>query len=283
MANLTSSTSTKTTKKGFKWYSSLFPNATKDKKTYEKTPSYYKSKVAQKRIKAADPNIKLVNVVCDNVHRTLSRYLHMLKWTPQKLPTLGYSLEEFNKNLRIAASDFQNFLNEIKHTEGFGTIDGLVEALLFRFKNGLRPFGNQTNAFEKILADGFYSVFHRRWLDFFHESQILVVNGNDFLKTPWVPMKKIQEFMGISMNITRESFVVPEDESGNLGLPCYIESSDSVADCLGKGASEKGRSLDKSFSEDVTKLLHDLFEPFDTYFAHKILHRQTFDWNFGME
>ena len=103
------------------------------------------------------------------------------------------------------------------------------------------------------------------------------------MNTPWVPMKKIQEFIGVSQNITRDSFIVPKDEEGNLGLPCFLESQDSEADCLGKGESEKGRSLDKSFSEDVTELLHQLFEPFDLYFAHRTLHRQTFAWNFGME
>lgn len=271
-------------KKGYKWYSNQFPKSQDGLKTYEKTPSYYKSIDAQKRVKAANKNIKLVNVVCDNVHRTLSRYLHIQKHAVQKLPELGDTLEEFNDNLQVAATDFSNFLEEVKNTEGFGTMDGLVEALLFRLKHEMRPFDiHTTTTFEKILSDGLYSVFHRRWLEYFHEDQLLVVNGNDFLNTPWVPMKKIQEFIGVAQNITRDSFIVPEDEEGNVGLPCFLESQDSKADCLGKGASEKGRSLDKRFSKEVTELLHGIFQPFDLYFAHRILHRQTFDWNFGME
>ena len=95
-------------------------------------------------------------------------------------------------------------------------------------------------------------------------------------------MKKIQDFIGVKQNITRNSFVIPEDGEGNHGLPCFAQG-DEKADCLGKGASEKGRSLDKRFSPDVTALLHGIFEPFDTFFAHKMLHRQTFDWNFGLE
>ena len=95
-------------------------------------------------------------------------------------------------------------------------------------------------------------------------------------------MKKIQDFIGVSQNITRDSFVIPEDGNGNHGLPCFSQG-ESGADCLGKGASEKGRSLDKRFSPKVTAILHALFEPFDTFFAHKMLHRQTFDWNFGLE
>lgn len=49
-------------KKGYKWYSNQFPKSQNGLKTYEKTPSYYKSIDAQKRVKAANKNIKLVNV-----------------------------------------------------------------------------------------------------------------------------------------------------------------------------------------------------------------------------
>ena len=48
--------------KGFEWYSAQFPPAKPGVKTYEKTPGYYKSIKTQRRIKAANKNIKLVNV-----------------------------------------------------------------------------------------------------------------------------------------------------------------------------------------------------------------------------
>ena len=47
----------------------------------------------------------------------------------------------------------------------------------------MRPFNvHGTTAFERILSDGLYAVFHRRWLEYFHEDQLLVVNGNEFCK-----------------------------------------------------------------------------------------------------
>ena len=94
---------------------------------YEKTPTYYKSIRAQSRIQAMNSTIKLVNIgkltlfdpiwpeaiwirtnilVCDNVRRTLSRFLHIQhgvatkKFTPVKLKGLGHTLETFNDNLR---------------------------------------------------------------------------------------------------------------------------------------------------------------------------------------
>ena len=60
---------------------------------------------------------------------------------------------------------------------------GLIDALKFRLETGQRPFGiHETNAFEKILADGLYAVFHRHAQKYFGDEQFLVVNGNDFCK-----------------------------------------------------------------------------------------------------
>jgi len=62
------------------------------------------------------------------------------------------------------------------------------------------------------------------------------------------------------------------------GLPCFVEKGKS--DCLGSG---KGRTLDKRFNKEVTKGLHALYQPFDDYFAKKVLRRHAFPWNFGIE
>lgn len=268
--------------KGFEWYVEQFPEPIEGKKMYEKTPAYYKSHVAPLRIKAAKEDIQLVTVVCDNVHRTLSRYLHIQKHAQQKLPTLGFTLDEFNDKLRTAVPEFNRFLADVKANEGGDTMSGLMQALNYRMKNAMRPFnllvGDQ---FDMILADGFYAVHHAQWTDHFNDTQILVVNGNNFLNTPWIPMKKIQNFLNIETQITRDSFVVPIDDDGNAGIPCLVENGE--ADCIGKGDSQKGRSLNKGFSQDVTEMLHELFKPFDTYFAHQVLKRQTFEWNFGLE
>ena len=62
-------------------------------------------------------------------------------------------------------------------------MSGLMQALNYRMKNAMRPFnllvGDQ---FDMILADGFYAVHHAQWTDHFNDTQILVVNGNNFCK-----------------------------------------------------------------------------------------------------
>ena len=128
---------------------------------YEKTPTYYKSIRAQSRIQAMNSTIKLVNIgkfssfvtsknstttsltyfiVCDNVRRTLSRFLHIQsgvatkKFSATKLQGLGHTLETFNNNLRKTLKNMGAFLEDIKINEGGGTIDGLIDALHRRFK-----------------------------------------------------------------------------------------------------------------------------------------------------
>ena len=67
-------------------------------------------------------------------------------------------------------------------------------------------------------------------------------------------MRKIQSFLGLENEISRESFIIPKNEDGSDGTPCYIEDDQTEANCIGKGSSEKGRSLDKNFSLDVAKV-----------------------------
>ena len=44
---------------------------------FEKTPTYYKNPKIPERIRQMNPDIKILFVVCDNIRRTISRYLHM--------------------------------------------------------------------------------------------------------------------------------------------------------------------------------------------------------------
>ena len=64
------------------------------------------------------------------------------------------------------------------------------------------------------------------------------------------------------------------------GLPCFTQDPSKPADCLGAG---KGRTMEKRFSKDVNDALHALYKPFDDYFAHKVLKRKSFNWNFGKD
>ena len=85
-------------------------------------------------IKIKNISSSYVNLVCDNVHRTLSRYLHIQKHANQKLRELGDTLAVFNNNLRLVAKDFSDFLEDVKQSEGFGSMDGTIYYSYLSFK-----------------------------------------------------------------------------------------------------------------------------------------------------
>jgi len=271
---------------GYDWYLNMYKFPTHDHQmNYEKTPTYYKSVRAQPRIKAMNETVKLVNIACDNVRRTLSRFLHLQhgvgtgKFKPDKLEGFGHTLDEFNRKLKVTLKNLGDFLEDVKQNEGHGTMEGLVNALLVRFKRRMRPFGIHAtkDPIELILSDGFYAVFHQRWMEVFSADQMLVLDGSKYLTEPWVPLKAIQQYVGVQEYITRDNFV-----QNPGGLPCFVEpgKSKEQVDCLGDG---KGRTLDKRFHKEVTLGLHKLFQPFDDYFAKKVLGRPSFGWNFGLD
>ena len=94
-----------------------------------------------------------------------------------------------------------------------------------------------------------------RYFKFKFESEDIYIILKKFqVNSPWVPMRKIQSFLGLENEISRDSFIIPKNEDGSDGTPCYIEDDQTEANCIGKGSSEKGRSLDKNFSLDVAKV-----------------------------
>ena len=60
----------------------------------------------------------------------MSRFLHIQhgvaikKFTPTKLKGLGHTLDTFNVNLKKTIKSFGAFLEEIKVSEGGGTMEG---------------------------------------------------------------------------------------------------------------------------------------------------------------
>ncbi|CBY08703.1 unnamed protein product [Oikopleura dioica] len=272
---------------GFTYYRKYFLRRYRDKLEpfihYEKSPTYYRSLTAPPRMRHMNETLKIVNVVCDNVKRTLSRYLHIKTHTDDghfvhnHLSLIGTTLESFQVNLRNTIKVFGAFLEDVKNNEGDGTMDGLIKALTYRFKYKMRPFGIRAtpDKIELILSDGFYAVFHQYWQQFFPDDQLLVVDGGQFLKTPWEPMIEIQKHVGLSETINESSFVFRD----GMDVPCFIDAQKNV-NCLG---GDKGRSLHKTLDLDVIRALHELYRPFDNYFSQKVLKRASWQWNYGLE
>ena len=89
----------------------------------------------------------------------MSRYLHIDhgvqigKFSSKRLSKLGNNLSEFNSNLRNTIRSFGKFLEDVKNSEGGGTMDGLIRALTFRYKRKMRPFGQGSRNWHDFIKN----------------------------------------------------------------------------------------------------------------------------------
>merc|ERR1719284_496838 len=75
------------------------------------------------------------------------------------------------------------------------------------------------------------SIYHYhlvRWMRYFPLSQIHIVDGDRFIKEPWVGLKNLEKFLGISHEITEENFFFNATK-GFLLRPSRDDRSKSVS------------------------------------------------------
>ena len=238
-----------------------------------------------------NPETKIILIVCDNVQRTLSRYLHILHLSPgaiqrqQKedkvilnrrnliqsilvqIEDLGQDFDEFQTRLNLTV-DALNTEFEGMLAKRFGNFYRFVEDLYDLFNQRKHPFATkESNLKELILTDGFYSIYHMTYLKFFAPERILVVDGSAVSRTwlirvsiffqmkdsPWTELQRIQTFLGVPVELSKESFKWSEER----GLYCLDKRG--AANCLGKG---KGRSHGWEFEPYLQDKLARFFKPF---------------------
>jgi len=269
---------------GFGYYENILNSRgkgpTRHKSTqfvFEKTPTYYKTLKTAKLIADLDPDMKFILIVCDNVKRTLSRYLHIRNLRTgkdsqkkqRKIKDLGETVEEFSININQTISELQHLFDVIR--ESTNNDDELfLENLFERYIKRRRPFSTKDSTQrELVLSDGFYSIFYTYWLRFFNKDQILVVDGSRISSNPAVELVRIQQFLGLDIEIDAANFVYNEER----GFFCFRQTKQSS--CLGAG---KGRSHGLNFEPDLNERLHEFFRFFDGHFSRLV--GMEFDWHF---
>ncbi|XP_076440833.1 heparan sulfate glucosamine 3-O-sulfotransferase 1-like [Babylonia areolata] len=138
-------------------------------------------------------------------------------------------------------------------------------------------------AFEKLVLDQetyeinrSYSAIRRsiyvrhlqRWLEFFPLSQIHLVDGENLVAHPWQELAKVESFLGLEHQITRDHFTF----NTTRGFYCFRTADVDIDSCLSK---DKGRSH-PSIDPYVLKKLIEFFTPFN----HKLFNLigRRFHW-----
>ena len=182
--------------------------------------------------------IKLILIVRDPVARIVSHFTHLLddkniKYDPTKYESLTKYFEDLvfynNGSLKIKGENFT--------TEQFETT---------------------------LVIDSLYVLHLRNWLQYFPMKQLLVLNGEEFIKNPYNEIKQVEEFLELTPFITKEHFVYDSTKKFHC-LNINLEKNNAIK-CLQK---KKGRT--HPFIEpNVLEKLKVIFKPYDNDFFDSI-------------
>ena len=129
----------------------------------------------------------------------------------------------------------------------------------------LNPDGSVNTNYDALVRS-LYVNFMTNWLEYFPTSQIHVVNGEKLIKKPWHEIRKIEDFLGLKHEITRENFFF----NTTKGFHC-IQKHDEEH-CLAKS---KGRSH-PNISSFLVHKLRTFFRPYNYRFYDMV--GQDFGW-----
>jgi len=99
------------------FYQTFMHEATQNEILFEKTPTYYKNLKIPERILAMNPSVKILFIVCDNVRRTVSRYLHMqqVQRKTRIREEIGIDFQTFSSNLNATIDRLASLIDEIRN------------------------------------------------------------------------------------------------------------------------------------------------------------------------
>ena len=127
------------------FYQTFMPGATGSKILFEKTPTYYKNLKIPERIISMNPNVKILFIVCDNVRRTISRYLHMQEVQRKKniREEIGIDFRTFSSNLNMTIDRLSLLIKEIE--DNSTSEQDFINKMEMRLKRKQIPFSSSSS------------------------------------------------------------------------------------------------------------------------------------------
>jgi len=129
------------------------------------------------------------------------------------------------------------------------------------------------------------SIYHYhlvRWMRYFPLSQIHVVDGDRFIKEPWVGLKQLEEFLEIPPEISEENFFFNATKGFYCGLQQMTVPTQSphVWTCTRRTCLSKSKGRPKPpVKPDTYEKLYRFFERHNQIFF-SLINRFDFDWTY---
>ncbi|CAB1337053.1 unnamed protein product, partial [Coregonus sp. 'balchen'] len=177
------------------------PSNTSSDYYFEKSASYFDSEVAAERAAALLPKAKIITILINPADRAYSWYQHQ------------------------RAHDDPVALKYSFHDVITATHDSPVN---------LRVLQN------RCLVPGWYAIHMERWLNHYHSSQVLVLDGQQLKTEPASVMDRIQKFLGL-VNIVNYHNILAFDPK--KGFWCQLLVGGKTK-CLGKSKGRRYPDMD---------------------------------------
>jgi hypothetical protein len=200
------------------------PFTYKNQMTMEKTPDYFRKSFVPKRVFNMNRKIKLILIIREPAKRTVSTYY---------------------QNYRMRLS----FKNNTDH----------FSSLVFD-KNGSILIDDESSNIKRkgipLISDSMYVEHLKEWLKYFPLEQILVLNGEEFIKNPYNEVIKVEKFLNLNKFFVPEHYIFDK----NKGYYCMnkILFNSTENRCLGK---EKGRKHSE-IDENALDKLREFYKPY---------------------
>uniref|UniRef100_F7B2R6 Sulfotransferase n=1 Tax=Ornithorhynchus anatinus TaxID=9258 RepID=F7B2R6_ORNAN len=226
--------------RGLAWYRNLMPRTLAGQVTMEKTPSYFVTQEAPRRIHDMSRDTKLIVVVRDPVTRAVSDYAQTLAKNP-------------------ALPSFQ--------------------ALLFRNGSAGPVDAGPVDTGWGAVRIGLYARHLERWLLFFPLARFLFVSGERLVSDPAGELGRVQDFLGLPRALTARHFYFNATKGFPcLRTPPGVGVGAGVGGgrrprCLGRS---KGRPH-PPIEAWVIQRLRDFYRPFNLKFYQ--MTGQDFGWD----
>uniref|UniRef100_A0A8C8F4L8 Bifunctional heparan sulfate N-deacetylase/N-sulfotransferase 1 n=1 Tax=Oncorhynchus tshawytscha TaxID=74940 RepID=A0A8C8F4L8_ONCTS len=228
--------------RGIDWYMEYFPLPSNTSSDYyfEKSANYFDSEVAARRAAALLPKAKIITILINPADRAYSWYQHQRAHGDSV--ALKYTFHDVitaGRNAPIKLRVLQN----------------------------------------RCLVPGWYATHLGRWLNHYHLSQILVLDGQVLRTEPFALMDKIQKFLGLTNTLNYHKILAFDPKKG---FWCQLLDGGKTK-CLGKSKGRRYPEMDtdsraflrehyRDHNIELSKLLYKMGQPLPSWLREELIH-----------
>lgn len=181
--------------RGMSYYFRLMPEVTDDVLVMEKTPEYFYNPNVPQRILTELPNAKLILSICNPINRSFSDFVH------------GQYPKHHDENKTWFADRFDSVVDEYTSQMTALKNDDVEK----NAKRASYLCRRNPRAMTCLFSKGMYQAYTEPWLSRFNKSQLLILNGDEWITDPGKLIERVQKFLDVPVLLKQKDFMKTDD------------------------------------------------------------------------